>query len=158
MVDVHSPNLRSNNMRAVRAKNTRPEIFLRKLLFSQGLRYRLHVDSLPGKPDIVLPKYHVAIFVNGCFWHAHNCYLFRLPNTRKDFWQNKIGINQNRDRRNWELLQRAGWRVLIVWECAIRGRLSWNKLEFSDHINVWIRTENCSERLTEICHLPENQI
>lgn len=134
MIDVHTPELRSRNMQAVRRKNTGPEILLRKLLFSRGFRYRLHVSSLPGKPDIVLPKYRTVIFMHGCFWHGHDCYLFTLPQTRRDFWTEKISANQQRDRRDIVALQSAGWRVISVWECALRGRLKWDREKLGDHL------------------------
>lgn len=110
-------------MRAIRSKNTAPELLIRKLLFSLGYRFRLHVKNLPGTPDIVLPKYRTAIFVHGCFWHGHDCHLFTLPQTRRDFWQAKIDANRQRDLRSEDMLVSAGWRVLSVWECALKGRL-----------------------------------
>src|SRR5689334_13526787 len=97
MADVHTPEARSRNMRAVRDRNTKPETIVRKMLHSRGFRYRLHVRTLPGTPDLVLPKYRAVIFVHGCFWHGHDCYLFRMPTSRRDFWEAKIGSNKRRD-------------------------------------------------------------
>jgi DNA mismatch endonuclease (patch repair protein) len=122
MVDVHRPEQRSANMRAIRQKDTGPEIQIRRLLFARGFRYRLHVKSLPGSPDLVLPKYRVAVFVHGCFWHGHGCHLFKLPATRTDFWLGKIQGNRDRDFRDQARLQSDGWRILTIWECALKGR------------------------------------
>lgn len=141
MTDVHTPERRSKNMQAVRSKNTSPELLIRKLLFARGFRFRLHVGSLPGAPDIVLPKYRTVIFVHGCFWHGHDCYLFKLPQTRTDFWQAKIKANSERDLRNAETLRLAGWRVLSVWECALKGRLRQVKDELGDRLACRIRAE-----------------
>lgn len=109
-------------MSGIRAKNTRPELALRKALHARGFRYRLHSAGVPGKPDIVLPRYRAAVFVHGCFWHGHDCHLFRLPKTRTDFWREKIGRNQTRDAIVTGELAEQGWRQLAIWECAIRGR------------------------------------
>jgi DNA mismatch endonuclease (patch repair protein) len=108
-------------MRAIRNKNTQPEISLRKALHANGLRFRLNVRKLPGTPDIVLPKYHAVIFVHGCFWHGHDCPLFKLPSTRPDFWREKIERNRANDIKAMEALLARGWRVGVVWECAMRG-------------------------------------
>ncbi len=111
---------RSRNMSRIRGKNTKPEMIVRRYLFSRGLRYRLHA-KLPGKPDIVMKQRRVAIFINGCFWHGHNgCKYFRWPQTRTEYWREKIGGNIKRDLRNYTALQDAGWRVLVVWECDIK--------------------------------------
>jgi len=120
MTDVHSPEVRSRNMRSIRSANTKPEIFVRKALHAAGLRYRLGGGGLPGRPDIVLPRYRTAIFVHGCFWHGHDCKYFKLPHTRRDFWQNKIGANQQRDQTVSGLLLELGWSVIVIWECATR--------------------------------------
>jgi DNA mismatch endonuclease (patch repair protein) len=122
MVDVVDSATRSRMMSGIRARNTKPEILVRSLLHRAGFRFRLHVTDLPGKPDIVLPRYKAVIFVHGCFWHGHNCPLFKWPGTREDFWRAKIGRNQANDRRALELLAAQGWRVAVVWECAMRGR------------------------------------
>lgn len=113
-------------MSGIRGKNTRPEIIVRQALHKAGLRFRLHRKDLPGKPDLVLPKYHAVIFVHGCFWHGHGCSLFKWPSTRKEFWHEKINKNIARDRRDIATLLDAGWRVLCIWECALKGR---DKLE-----------------------------
>lgn len=105
-------------MSRIHGKNTKPEIIVRKYLYSRGIRYRLHT-KLPGKPDIVIKSKGIVIFVNGCFWHAHNCPAFRLPKTRSDFWKTKIEANKARDIRNEEALNKSGWRVLTIWECEL---------------------------------------
>lgn len=120
-MDVHSKETRSFNMSKIKGKNTKPEILVRKYLFSQGLRYRLHSKTLPGKPDIVLPKYHTVIFIHGCFWHGHDkCKYFVVPKTRTDWWLNKINANKENDRKNFELLQEMKWDVITVWECDLK--------------------------------------
>lgn len=121
MADVHSPATRSYNMSRIRSKDTKPEEIVRKFLFSKGFRYRKNVASLPGKPDIVLPKYRTCIFVNGCFWHGHaGCKYFVWPQNNQDFWRQKITANIERDKRNGDLLIQDGWTVLIVWECEVK--------------------------------------
>ena len=109
-------------MSLVRAKDTQPELILRRYLHKAGYRYRLHVKSLPGKPDLVFPRRKAALFVNGCFWHGHQCHRFSWPRTRETFWRNKILGNKERDRRNQQDLIRAGWRVGVVWGCALQGK------------------------------------
>lgn len=121
MVDIVDSATRSRMMSGIRGRNTKPEILIRSLLHRQGFRFRLHLRDLPGKPDIVLPRYHAVIFVHGCFWHGHDCPLFKWPGTRPDFWQDKIGRNRANDHKASEALLAGGWRVGIVWECAIRG-------------------------------------
>lgn len=110
---------RSRIMASVRSKNTKPEIILRKALFSLGFRYRLHSGSLPGKPDLVLPKFKAVIFINGCFWHWHGCKHSRLPSENYEYWLSKISKNRERDQKNYERLIEQQWRILIVWECAL---------------------------------------
>ena len=121
MTDVFTPEKRSAVMRRVKSRDTTPERLARRLLTELGVRYRLHRTDLPGKPDIVLPRYHAVVFVHGCFWHGHDCPLFKWPGTRPDFWREKIGRNQANDNRAREALLANGWRVGIVWECALRG-------------------------------------
>lgn len=120
MADVHPPEIRSKNMRAIRSADTKPELIVRKALFSAGFRYRLHNRELPGRPDIVLAKYRTVIFVHGCFWHGHDCKYFKVPKTRPDFWLAKIGANQVRDQIVVSRLNQSGWHVIQVWECSIR--------------------------------------
>lgn len=121
MVDILTPAQRQLNMQRIRAKDTRPEIFVRRLLHRHGLRFRLHRRDLPGRPDIVLPRFRIAIFIHGCFWHGHDCALFKVPATRTEFWVAKIAANRARDERAYEELSRLGWRYGCVWECAIKG-------------------------------------
>ena len=112
-------------MSGIRGKDTKPEIVVRRLLHRLGYRFRLHCKDLPGRPDIVLPKWRTVIFVNGCYWHGHkDCHLFRLPKTRTEFWSKKIEGNQARDQRNYIVLEAAGWKVLVIWECAVSKKLS----------------------------------
>ena len=121
VADVHTPEQRSYNMSRIRGKNTKPEELVRKYLFAQGLRYRKNDARFPGKPDIVLPKYKTVIFVNGCFWHAHNgCKYFVWPKSNVDFWKKKINGNIQRDLRNNQLLSEQGWNVIVIWECQLK--------------------------------------
>ena len=120
-MDNRSKEARSRNMSNIPSKNTKPEETVRKYLFAHGLRYRKNVSKLPGKPDIVLPKYKAVVFVNGCFWHGHEgCKYFVPPKTNTEFWYAKFQYNQERDARNYQKLRDLGWRILIVWECEIR--------------------------------------
>jgi len=113
---------RSRNMSAIKSKNTKPEITVRKLLHSMGYRFRLHRKDLPGSPDIVLPKYKTVIFVHGCFWHRHeNCKYATTPKTRKEFWEKKFRENINRDNLNQANLSLKGWKIIIIWECQLKG-------------------------------------
>lgn len=121
MADVHSKEVRSYNMSQIKGKDTTPEIQVRKYLFSKGFRYRKNVSNMPGKPDIVLPKYHTCIFVNGCFWHRHvGCKYAAIPKTRQSFWEDKFKKTVANDRENVKQLKNAGWKVLIVWECELK--------------------------------------
>ena len=123
MTDIKSPADRSRNMAAIKGKDTKPEMIVRKYLFSRGLRFRVQVRKLPGTPDIVLPKYKTAIFINGCFWHGHEgCKYFRLPKSNVDFWREKIERNIERDRESMQALFDLGWKVIRVWECELRNK------------------------------------
>lgn len=125
-------------MRAIRHKDTTPELAVRKGLHSAGFRYRLHRKDLPGRPDIVLPKYRAVIFIHGCFWHGHGCHLFKVPQTRPEFWIAKINANKVRDINDASMLRAAGWRILTIWECALKGkkRLSFENL--LEDIRSWL--------------------
>jgi len=115
------PMTRSQNMARVKSKNTKPEVFLRKLLWHKGFRYRLNYKELPGSPDLYIPKYRVAIFVNGCFWHMHeNCRYSSIPKNNHDFWKNKLEGNVERDRENYAQLESMGIKVIVVWGCEIK--------------------------------------
>lgn len=120
MSDNHSPDIRSINMSRIRSTNTKPEVAVRKYLFAQGFRYRKNVKKLPGCPDIVLPKYNTVIFVNGCFWHKHNCPRFVWPKSNEQYWKPKITRNAQRDKENYNKLESNGWRVCIIWECQLK--------------------------------------
>ena len=122
MADRVSPEKRSWMMAQVKSKNTSPELAVRSILHRLGFRFRLHVRKLPGSPDIVMRKHNAAIFVNGCFWHSHNCKFFSVPKSNTNFWQKKIQRNLERDRLGISELLAVGWRVAIVWECALKGR------------------------------------
>ncbi len=121
-MDVHTKVTRSRNMAAIRSKDTKPELLIRKELFHRGFRYRINQKTLPGKPDIVLKKYNAVIFVHGCFWHKHDCSLFKWPSTRKEFWKKKITRNYERDEECINKLKKGGWRILIIWECSLKGK------------------------------------
>ena len=121
MADVHSPETRSFNMSQIKGKNTKPEELVRRYLFSHGFRYRKNVSTLPGKPDIVLPKYKTCIFVNGCFWHKHEgCRCFVWPKNNAEFWKKKITGNVERDLRQQNELRLLGWNVVVIWECELK--------------------------------------
>ncbi len=121
-MDVHSPEKRSFNMSRIKGKNTHPEMIIRRWLWKHGYRYRLHRKDLAGKPDIVLPRYEAAIFVHGCFWHRHGCKATTTPASQREFWLAKFKENVKRDKRNLENLLNDGWRVMVIWECALQGR------------------------------------
>ncbi|MEN7551872.1 DNA mismatch endonuclease Vsr [Rapidithrix thailandica] len=121
MADVHKPVTRSYNMSRIKGKDTKPEMLVRKFLFSEGFRYRLHDKKLPGKPDLVFPKYKTVVFIHGCFWHGHEgCKYFVVPKTRTEWWVDKINKNKQRDLANIDLLFKEGWKVIIVWECELK--------------------------------------
>lgn len=135
-------------MSGIRGVNTRPELFVRKALFARGFRYRIHARGLPGKPDIVLPRWKAAILVHGCFWHGHaNCKLAKIPSTRIAFWESKLARNREVDLRTNAQLEEFGWRVLTIWECALRGT---DRLVFEDMLSTvegWIRGNRSSSEI-----------
>ena len=120
MADNHSNEVRSRNMSRIRSTDNKPEEIVRKFLFAQGFRYRKNDKKLPGKPDIVLPKYRTVIFVNGCFWHKHDCQRFVWPSSNQDYWRPKILGNVERDKKNADQLRSQGWNVIVVWECELK--------------------------------------
>lgn len=131
MADVHSAETRSYNMSRIRSRDTKPEELVRKYLFSKGFRYRKNDVRLPGKPDIVLPKYKTVIFVNGCFWHGHTgCRYFVWPKTNTEFWRKKITGNMVRDQKNYTLLRELGWNVFVIWECELKHSAKEKTLDF----------------------------
>lgn len=133
-------------MSGIRGKDTKPELLIRRGLFRRGLRFRLHISRLPGKPDIVLSKYKAVILVNGCFWHGHGCSLFKWPSSRVDFWRKKIVANKKHDAESTGLLKAQGWRTLVVWECSTKGVGKWPTEKLLDTISMWVLDGNeCSE-------------
>lgn len=122
-MDKLSPEMRSENMRRIRAKDTEPEMMVRRLIHGMGFRYRLHKRDLPGKPDIVFTKKKKAVFVHGCFWHRHDsvrCKISRMPKSNKSYWKNKLAHNKERDEKNLVELKKTGWKTLVVWECQAK--------------------------------------
>lgn len=128
MADTKTPAERSENMSLIRSTNTKPEEIVRKYLFSHGFRYRKNDKRYPGKPDIVLPKYHTVVFVNGCFWHMHNCSRSRLPKSNQFYWGPKIKRNIERDEQNRQKLEVTGWKVIIIWECELKKQMAEDRL------------------------------
>jgi len=148
MADVVSAEIRSRMMSGIRGKNTKPEMVIRRGLHAKGFRYVLHDERLPGKPDLVFPKYQAVIFIHGCFWHGHNCHLFKWPKTRKDFWQTKIERNRALDDRALHELQKLGWRTGCIWECSIKGRTRRGSDQIIDRCVSWLRSTKKGFSLT----------
>lgn len=140
MADIVSPEVRSRMMSGIRGKNTKPELVIRRGLHGLGFRYRLHDKNLPGKPDLVFPKYRAVIFVHGCFWHGHDCHLFKWPGTRPNFWSAKIARNREVDRAAVADLKQGGWRILTIWECALKGKERLAADEVFDFAARWIQS------------------
>jgi DNA mismatch endonuclease (patch repair protein) len=128
-------------MAAVRGKDTKPEMLVRRGLHARGFRYRLGGAGLPGRPDLVFPRYRAVIFVNGCFWHGHGCHLFRSPGTRREFWEAKITQNVERDSRNLKALYDLGWRTAVVWECALRGKQRIALPKLLEALATWLASD-----------------
>ncbi|MGV3580212.1 very short patch repair endonuclease [Brevundimonas sp.] len=143
MADVVDPATRSRMMSGIRGKNTKPELIVRKALHGRGFRYRLHC-KLPGKPDLCLPRYGAVVFVHGCFWHGHDCHLFKWPSTRPEFWREKIARNRAVDSAAYEHLQEQEWRVATVWECALKGRTRLQLEEVVQRLESWLRSDVAS--------------
>jgi DNA mismatch endonuclease, patch repair protein len=150
MTDVHTLQQRSFNMSSIRGKDTGPELVIRKALYRCGFRYRLHVKELPGKPDIVFPKYQAVILINGCFWHYHDCYLFKMPVTRQQWWDSKLQRTRRKDQDNIQKLLANGWRVLVVWECSFRKtqKIEQNRLfGVVRKITGWLKSNNAYKEI-----------
>lgn len=126
-------------MAGIKGKNTKPELLVRKGLHARGFRFRLHSKGVPGKPDLVLSKYRAAIFVHGCFWHGHKCHLFRMPSTRPEFWETKINRNKERDQEVCGLLGNSGWRRLVIWECALKGKTRLDFDSLTQRVVQWLQ-------------------
>lgn len=139
MADVVSKQVRSRMMSGIRCKNTKPELIIRRGLHARGFRFRLHDKRLPGNPDIVFPKHKAVILVHGCFWHGHECHLFKWPKSREEFWRSKIEGNRDRDIRVRDELITAGYRVRLVWECEIRSLRSSSTL--IDELAAWLGSD-----------------
>ena len=139
--DTVTPATRSQMMAGIKGKNTRPELAIRSALHRRGFRFRLHRKDLPGRPDLVFAGRGAVIFVHGCFWHGHDCHLFRWPKSREDFWRDKIIKNNERDRQQRKALAEAGWRIGTVWECALKGK---TRLPFGsvvDQCSIWLKSD-----------------
>lgn len=135
-------------MSGIKGKNTKPELLIRKALHQQGFRYKLHDKSLPGKPDLVFPRYRAVIMVNGCFWHGHRCHLFKWPKTRPEFWRKKIERNIQKDSENLDGLQVLEWRVLTIWECTMKGRERIPMDEIVSQTADWLASDKTSMEIT----------
>ena len=129
-------------MAGIKGKNTQPELILRRGLHQRGFRFRLHTRSLRGAPDLAFPKHRAIIFAHGCFWHAHGCHLFKWPRSREEFWRDKIERNKVRDDATISELLQDGWRVAVVWECAIKGRYRLELAEVIERCEAWLRSED----------------
>ncbi|GIP29132.1 very short patch repair endonuclease [Paenibacillus sp. J23TS9] len=140
MSDIVSPETRSRMMSGIKGKDTKPEMILRQGLHKLGFRYKLHDRNLPGKPDMVFPRYKAVIFANGCFWHGHSCHLFKWPSSNEEFWRNKINRNMEVDGETVARLQEMGWRVGIVWECSLKGKYRINSEEVIELCAQWLHT------------------
>ncbi|SHO55577.1 very short patch repair endonuclease [Vibrio quintilis] len=137
-VDVHDKATRSKNMKAIKNRDTKPEVKIRSLLHRNGFRFRIAPKTLPGKPDIWMKKWNTAIFIHGCFWHMHDCDFFHLPATRTEFWREKLGGNKLRDQKHVEALKAQGIRVLVIWECALRGKGKLSEAMLLILIKTWL--------------------
>lgn len=146
-MDIVDKTTRSRMMAGIHGKDTKPEMIIRRALHRRGFRYKLHDKNLPGKPDMVFPKYKAVIQVHGCFWHKHGCHLFKWPQSRPDFWKQKIRGNSQRDKLHLKQLEDLGWRVLIVWECSLRGRSKLPVSVCTEKIVFWLERGNCSSQL-----------
>ncbi len=152
-MDVVNKQKRSEMMSGIKGKDTRGELAIRKGLHKLGFRYQLHRKDLPGKPDLVFPKYNAVIFVNGCFWHAHNCHLFKWPSSRPEFWQEKISNNKIRDTNNLNKYIDIGWKVLTIWECSLKGKTRRNLNEVINTAANWLLYDSQNAEIEGRCNL-----
>ena len=150
-MDTVNKSTRSYIMSRVGQKDTGPELLLRSSLHLAGLRYRLHDRGLPGSPDLVFPRFHTVVFVHGCYWHSHGCYRSTVPKSRHEFWAEKFEANRSRDQRNLRLLRESGWRVLTVWECAVKGKTARTSFDIADMVKAWLVS---SDDVGEIAGIP----
>lgn len=134
-------------MSGIRGKNTRPEMLVRKLLHGRGFRYRLHDRKLPGKPDIILPRYRAVILIHGCFWHGHECHLFKWPSSNEAFWREKLTRNKVVDELAGTALHEQGWRMLKIWECALKGKHRRPVEQIADDIVTWLESSTCDAEI-----------
>lgn len=141
MTDVVTPQKRSQIMAGIKGKDTSPELAIRSGLHKSGFRFRIHDKKLSGKPDIVLAKWHAVIFVNGCFWHFHDCYLFKMPASNIEFWEKKLSRNKHNDHEVLNSLEKAGWRICIVWECSLKGKLKYSSSEVLEACMDWLKSD-----------------
>jgi len=146
-MDVVGKQKRAEMMAGIKGKNTKPELQVRKLMHGLGYRYRLHDKKLPGRPDLVFPKHSAVIQVQGCFWHRHDCHLFKWPSSRTEFWREKITSNVERDHVNLEKLESLGWRTLMIWECALKGKEKINLLELGEIVQAWLLSDNVNAEI-----------
>ena len=146
-MDTVDPQTRSKIMASVGQKNTGAEWVLRRALHRIGLRYRLHDRSLPGSPDLVFSRKRAVVFVHGCFWHSHGCYRSTVPKSQREFWSEKFRVNRSRDERNRVSLLASGWRVVTVWECALRGKVAKPSAVIADSVKTFL---DSSEKIAEI--------
>ncbi len=147
MVDIVDPRTRSQMMARIKGRDTKPEKQIRSELHRRGFRFRIHCRELPGKPDLVLPRFDTAVFVNGCFWHYHQCRWSQIPKSNRAFWKAKLTANRKRDERNLAALEESGWYVAVVWECALRRQKPIHIEASMDRLTTWIRQDKYRRRL-----------
>ena len=152
MPDIVDAATRSRMMAGIRGRDTRPELLIRRGLHARGFRYRLHVATLPGRPDMVFPSRRAVILIHGCFWHGHDCHLFRWPSTRPEFWQRKIGRNRERDQEVRDSLEASGWRILEIWECALKGKVRRHISEVEERAAAWLRDGIANVEIRGMAH------
>lgn len=157
MADVVDATTRSRMMSGISGKHTKPELTVRKWLHHRGFRFRTHDRTLPGAPDLKFPKHNAVVFVNGCFWHQHNCRLFKWPSTRVEFWKDKIAGNHERDIRNLASLVDAGWRVAVIWECALKGKSGPEVSAVLEELSGWLLARSpITPRLIAFPSMPDS--